>query len=114
MPEGGGDKKHDASVGSIIAVLRYGSGFPFKRLEMLQKNAGVPLPDATQWDIVHNMSDSFDPVFDELIRQGAQGRLFYNDDTVMKILELMEENKAIRQDPENKSRTGCSPPELSA
>ena len=106
MPEGGGDKKYDASVGSIIAVLRYGSGLPFKRLEMLQKNAGVPLPDATQWDIVHKMSDSFYPVFDELVRQGAQGRLFYNDDTVMKILELMEENKAIREDPENKSRTG--------
>ncbi len=73
---------------------------------MLQKNAGVPLPDATQWDIVHNMSDSIYPVFDELVRQGAQGRLFYNDDTVMRILELMEENKAIRQDPEDKSRTG--------
>ena len=36
MPEGSGDKKYDASVGSIIAVLRYGYGFPFKRLETLQ------------------------------------------------------------------------------
>ena len=106
MPEGSGDKKYDASVGSIIAVLRYGSGFPLKRLEMLQKNAGVPLPDATQWDIEHTMSYSVSPVFDELVRQGAQGTMFYNDDTVMKILELMEENKEIRQDPKNKSRTG--------
>ena len=106
MPEGSGDKKYDGSVGSTIAMLKYGSGFPFYRLEKLQENAGVPLPDATQWDIVHKMDHLIYPAFDELVRQGAQGTLVHNDDTVMKVLELMEENKAIRQDPKNKSRTG--------
>lgn len=106
MPEGSGDKKYDGSVGSIIAVLKYGSGFPFYRLEKLQKNAGVPLPDATQWDIVEKKDRLIYPAADELVRQGAQGTLVHNDDTVMRVLELMEENKEIRQDPKNKSRTG--------
>lgn len=106
MPEGSGDEKYDGSVGSIIAVLKYGSGFPFYRLEKLQQNAGVPLPDATQWDIVEKKDRLTYPAADELVRQGAQGTLVHNDDTVMKVLELMEENKAIRQDPNNKSRTG--------
>ncbi len=106
MPEGSGDEKYDGSVGSIIAVLKYGSGFPFYRLEKLQQNAGVPLPDATQWDIVEQMDRLTYRAADELVRQGAQGTLVHNDDTVMKVLELMEENKAIRQEPNNKSRTG--------
>jgi len=106
MPEGSGDEKYDGSVGSIIAVLKYGSGFPFYRLEKLQQNVGVPLADATQWDIVEKMDRLTYPAADELVRQGAQGTLVHNDDTVMKVLELMEENKAIRQEPKNKSRTG--------
>jgi len=106
MPEDSGDEKYDGSVGSIIAVLKYGSGFPFYRLEKLQQNAGVPLADATQWDIVERMDRLTYPAADELVRQGAQGTLVHNDDTVMKVLELMEENKAIRQEPKNKSRTG--------
>jgi hypothetical protein len=106
MPEGCGDKKYDASVGSIIAVLKYGSGLPFNRLEKLQENAGVPLADATQWDIEEKKADLIYPAFDELVGQGAQGTLVHNDDTVMKVLELMKENKEIGQDPENKSRTG--------
>jgi hypothetical protein len=106
MPEGSGDKKYDASVGSIIAVLKYGSGLPFNRLEKLQENAGVPLADATQWDIEEKKADLIYPAFDELVGQGAQGTLVHNDDTVMKVLELMAENKEIGQDPENESRTG--------
>jgi hypothetical protein len=106
MPGGSGDQKYDGSVGSIIAVLKYGSGLPFYRLEKLQLNAGVPLADATQWDIVEKMDRSICPAADELVRQGAQGTLVYNDDTVMKVLELMEENEEIRKDPKDKSRTG--------
>ena len=44
--------KYDASCASMIALLRYGSGMPLFRLEGLQAALYVPLPDATQWDIV--------------------------------------------------------------
>jgi transposase len=87
-----GGEKYDKSVGAMIALLKYGSGFPFNRLEGLQESLGVPLPASTQWDIVEKMADHIYPVYNELIRQAAQGGVIHNDDTIMKILELMDED----------------------
>jgi len=88
-PEGVGSAKYDATVGSMIALLKYGSGMPFNRLEGLQGNLGIPLPASTQWDIVHAQAKHLQPVYGELLRQAGQGDVVYNDDTTVKILELM-------------------------
>ncbi len=88
-PEGIGTEKYDATAASMIALLKYGSGLPFNRLEGLQGNLGIPLPASTQWDIVSDAAKMIEPVYDELIRQAAQGEVVHNDDTTMKILELM-------------------------
>lgn len=90
-PEGVGEKKYDATVGSMIALLRYGTGVPFNREEQLQNNLGIPLPASTQWDIVEAQAERAEPVFEELIRQAADGDVVHNDDTTVKILELMDE-----------------------
>lgn len=50
-----------------------------------------------------NAADSLEAAWDELVRQGAQGEVLYNDDTTIKILELMKENKQLD---ESKARTG--------
>ncbi len=88
-PEGIGTEKYDATAASMIALLKYGSGLPFNRLEGLQGNLGIPLAASTQWDIVSKMAKMIAPVYEELIGQAAQGEVVYNDDTTMKILELM-------------------------
>ena len=44
----------------MIALLKYGSGMPFNRLEGLQGNLGIPLPASTQWDIVHAKAEKID------------------------------------------------------
>jgi len=88
-PPGAGDRKYDATAGSMIGLLKYGSGLPFNRLDGLQGGLGVPLPASTQWDIVHAVAADLAPAFDELIRQAAQGEVLHNDDTTVKILELM-------------------------
>ncbi len=88
-PEGVGSQKYDATTGSMIALLKYGSGMPFNRTQGLQGSLGIPLPASTQWDIVRNQAKRLQPVFDELLRQGAQGDIVYNDDTPARILELM-------------------------
>jgi hypothetical protein len=88
-PEGVGSQKYDATVGSMIALLKYGSGMPFNRMEGLQGNLGIPLPASTQWDIVHAQARHLKPVYAELVRQAAGGEVVYNDDTTIKILELM-------------------------
>jgi transposase len=90
-PEAAGDRKYDPTAGSMIGLLKYGSGLPFNRLEGLQGGLGVPLPASTQWEIVEAVAASLAPAFDELIRQAAQGEVVFNDDTTVKILELMGE-----------------------
>ena len=88
-PEGIGTEKYDATSGSMIALLKYGSGMPFNRLEGLQENVGIPLPSSTQWDIVEAKAERIEPAFAELIHQAADGDVVHNDDTTVKILEMM-------------------------
>lgn len=51
----------------------------------------IPLPASTQWDIVQAVAANLTGAFDELVRQAAQGDVLHNDDTTVKILELMDE-----------------------
>jgi transposase len=90
-PEEAGDRKYDATAGGMIGLLKYGSGLPFNRLDGLQGNLDVPLPASTQWDIVKAVAADLAPAFAELIRQAAQGEVLHNDDTTVKILDLMGE-----------------------
>ncbi|MHC4984473.1 MAG: IS66 family transposase [Planctomycetota bacterium] len=84
-----------ATTGSMIGLLKYGSGLPFNRLQGLQGNLGIPLPASTQWDIVRDQARRLELVYAELLGQGAGGEVVYNDDTGVKILELM--GKRARQ-----------------
>jgi transposase len=88
-PQGVGSQKYDATSGSMIALLKYGSGMPFNRSEGLQGSLGVPLPASTQWEIVWAKAEKIAPAYEELICQAAQGEVVYNDDTTVKILEFM-------------------------
>ena len=100
-PEGVGAEKYDATSGSMIALLKYGSGLPFNRLQGLQGNLGIPLPASTQWDMVHATARKLAPAYEELIRQAAQGEVLHNDDTTMKILALMgkrAQHEALAED----------------
>ena len=91
-PDNVGPGKYDETAGAMIAMLKYGSGMPFYRIEKLQESMGVPLPASTQWDIVENAANGGPhPAYRELIRQAAQGNVIHNDDTPMKILELVKE-----------------------
>lgn len=92
-----GEEKYDATAGSMIALLKYGSGMPFHRMEGLQEHLGIPLPASTQWDIVHAKAEQVAPAFNELLRQAAQGDIVHNDDTTVKILELMNQRKARQE-----------------
>ena len=92
-----GEEKYDATAGSMIALLKYGSGMPFHRMEGLQGHLGIPLPASTQWDIVHDKAEQIEPAFHELLREAAQGDVVHNDDTTVKILELMKQRKARQE-----------------
>lgn len=106
-PEGIGEAKYDATAVAMVALLRYGSGMPFFRIERLQEGMGVPLPSSTQWDLVEKAEEGLTPAFGELLRQAAQGQVLHNDDTPMVVLEYLAEEKARKERGEKASeRTG--------
>jgi len=70
----------------MIALLRYGSGFPFHRLQRLQEALGIPLAASVQWKLVHRKATLLLPVFGQLQREAAQGEVISIDDTTVKIL----------------------------
>jgi transposase len=83
--------KYDETAIAMVALLKYGTGMPFKRLERLQLQVGMPLPATTQWELMDAAAKSLQPALDELIRQAAQGSVMHNDDTGMRILKLTRE-----------------------
>jgi len=90
-PDGVGPEKYDETAAAMIAQLKYGSGVPFYRLEQLEGQLGIPLPAATQWEIVEEAAELIRPARDELVRQAAQGEVVHNDDTSMRVLRLARE-----------------------
>jgi transposase len=92
-PEGVGPDKYDETATSMIGLLRYGTGVPFNRVARLEKGFGIPLPPPTQWELVKRAADLMAPALDELVRQGAQGTLLHNDDTKVKVLDLLLESR---------------------
>jgi transposase len=101
-PEEAGDKKYDETVAPTIAILKYGNGFPFYRLEQLQKSYGIPLPASTQWEILQTFAKIIYPVYPALMEFAAQGSLFHNDDTPAKILSLLKDMNLAQENPERK------------
>jgi hypothetical protein len=107
-PADAGARKYDATAGSMIALLKYGTGMPFNRVSGLQRNVQIPLPPSTQWDVIAAYAPSAAPAYEALIWQAAQGEVVHNDDTTVKILECLGERakKQPLDEDERPGRTG--------
>jgi hypothetical protein len=92
-PPNVGDAKYDEAAASMVAILKYGAGMPFNRIQQLQKGFGIPFPSSTQWEVVSRASEKLLPAYGELVLQAAQGEVLYSDDTTMKILDLTGERR---------------------
>jgi transposase len=88
-PAGVGAWKYDMTAVAMIAMLKYGTGMPFNRMELLETQLGIPLPATTQWELMEQAAGLLKLILDELIRQAAQGSVVHNDDTGMRILKLL-------------------------
>jgi len=95
-PEGVGPEKYDETAAAMIAQLKYGSGTPFYRLEQLQSQLGIPLPAATQWEVVQEAAELLKPARDELIRQAAQGEWYTTTTPACECLRLVRERSDER------------------
>jgi len=89
-----GTEKYDASFKALLALQKYYVAVPFYRQETFQRTLNFPLPDATQWDLVEQLAGFCYQPFMTLITYAANGELVHNDDTKVRILEVIEEMKA--------------------
>src|SRR5512144_3207267 len=68
-PEEAGERKYDATAGSMIGLLKYGSGLPFNRLDGLQGDLHFPQHSLPPSESSHAVAAHHAPAFAELIRQ---------------------------------------------
>lgn len=102
FPEKAGEGKYDYRLKAILTVQKYFVGVPFYRQEDFQKLMHFPLSDSTQWDLIEQVADSVYPIMRAMERKAAQAQVIHNDDTPVKIVEVIQLNK---KDPTRK-RTG--------
>ena len=93
LPPEAGQQTYDTSLKVNLAVAHYHLGLALKRIESLQDLVGMPLPDATQWQLIEQVADSTYPVYESLKTVGANQALVYQDDTGARILSLIQENQ---------------------
>jgi transposase len=101
-----GAEKYSARARAVLVLGRYYLGVPFYRLEGYQAMVGVPVSDATQWDQIERVADCAYPVFEHLKELAAQGEVIYQDDTHVRILSLIAENRRTQADDTSEARTG--------
>jgi transposase len=94
LPHDAGEEKYSARARAVLAVSRYYLGLPGYRVQGYQAMLGVPVPDATQWDQIEAVGDCAYKVFAHMEREAAQGELIFHDDTAVRILALIKENRA--------------------
>lgn len=90
-PPEAGTTKYDPNVGVMLGLLRFGSGLPHYRMEKMQKDFGVPLPQSTQWELMEERARDFEPIGRELLTVAAAGQLLHNDDTSMRVQSLKQQ-----------------------
>ncbi len=88
LPDEVGTERADASAKAMVALLRYGAGVPFYRMDKLQGLMNNPLPDSTQWDMSESVANAAYAVYKAKLCVAAQAELYNSDDTGMKILHL--------------------------
>ena len=102
IPHHVGTEKYDAAFKAILALQKYYVAIPFYRQAYFQSLLGVPLPVSTQWQLIEEVGGAALLVFPALERIAANGELIHNDDTTVKITDIIRHNRFHP----NKERTG--------
>jgi len=93
LPAGVKPQKFDETADAALVISRYLAANPAFRLSGLQRMCGIPLPISTIHGRCEAVAEVLLPIYKELEREAAQGKILYGDDTWLRILELMKENE---------------------
>ena len=96
------EEKYDAYFKANLVLQKYFVATPFYRQTAYQAILNFPLPEGTQCDLVKHVFECAKPVFPVLEQLAANFKNLNHDDTRLKILDVIREN---RLNP-GKERTG--------
>lgn len=102
VPAEVGKAKYDSAFKAVLVLQKYYVAVPFNRQSYFQSLLQMPLPVSTQWQLIEEVGSVAIPVFQALERIGANGKIVHNDDSHVKITDLIHLN---RKEP-SKERTG--------
>jgi len=97
-----GDEKYDASFVAQLGIQKYYMGMPSYRQACFHSFIDLPLPHTTQWMLLEKLAGCALPVFNHLCKLAANHYLLYYDDTPLRIVDEIRDN---RLNP-NKKRKG--------
>jgi hypothetical protein len=86
IPHHVGSEKYDAAFKAILTLQKYYVAVPFNRQAYFQSLIGVALPVSTQWQLIEEVGAL---IFPTLERMAANGKIIHNDDTTVKITDII-------------------------
>lgn len=85
--------KYDARLKAILANQKYYLGMPFYRQANFQRNMALPIAPSTQFELCEDVADCAYPIISVLEKGVANDKLVQNDDTHVKILSVIKDNR---------------------
>lgn len=101
IPDEVGSEKYDARFKALLALQKYYMAMPSYRQDVFQSFLNVPLPHTTQWYLNEEVAGSALPIFNALKVIAANNDLILFDDTYLKIVDEIKDN---RQNPDKKRK----------
>jgi transposase len=93
LPEGVSRKRFDETADVAIVISKYGSATPSHRLARMQESCGIPIAESVMYERSQEVVQAVEPVLKELEQLAADSEVIFADDTPVKILECIKEDK---------------------
>jgi len=105
LPAGVKDERFDATADATIALVKYGAGTPYYRQSAIQRMCGVPLSESVMWERCEATADAGLGVFLLLERLAAEGEVIQVDDTWIRILSCLKEDRGKKKEGQRATQT---------
>ena len=99
-------QKYTLEAKAVLAYLHYGMGLTYYAIARMQLSQGVPLAQSTQSELVASAAGPVYAVVNHLRGIAREAELIVQDDTTVRIIELMRENKTDAPDRKGMYTTG--------
>ncbi len=105
LPAGVKEERFDPTADATIAVMKTGGGLPWHRHSGLQTMFGVPLAESVLWERYEATADACLSIYLLLLRLAANGELMHTDDTWVRILSCLKEDRGKQKGEKRATQT---------